>query len=342
MKMEFDGCYYPHINANDCIHCGKCSNSCPVLNKCENRLENVISDAYVGYCKDQRIRESSSSGGVFHLAAEWCVDKGGVVFGAGYRGIKVVHFYGENYSAIEKFKGSKYIQSDIGTCYREAEEILKKGRYVLFTGLPCQIEGLKLYLGKEYEKLYTIDLICHGVGAPGIWEKYVNVFHKNKEIKFINFKNKDAGWNQEQLVIQFANGNEYRKFPLEDYYTYGFNKNVFLREACYACKFKGVQRNSDLTIGDAWGVERYAPYFRDNKGCSLIFVHSENGQRLFRDIANRMDYAVADKEKAMHYNPRIMSSAPKSLYREKFYDNLKKYPFWLCMLMMKSGKEKMS
>lgn len=341
MKKEFDGCYYPYINTKDCINCGKCRSVCPVLGKDESKIENEVSDVYVGHCSDKKIRQSSSSGGIFPLAAEWCIDKGGVVFGAGYQGVKVVHSSGRNSCEIEKFKGSKYVQSDIGTTYREVEKILNTGRYVLFTGLPCQIEGLKSYLGKEYEKLYTIDLICHGVGAPGIWEKYIDVFYKNKIIESINFKNKDMGWNHEQLVMQFSNGKEYRKFPLEDYYTYGFNKNVFLRESCHECKFKGTDRNSDLTIGDAWGVERYAPRFHDDKGCSLVFVHSKKGQMLFQDMAVGMDFVTADREKALHYNPRMISSAPKSPQRERFYDNLTKYPFWLCMMVMKkTGGEK--
>ncbi len=338
MKKEFDGCYYPHINKTNCIDCGKCRSVCPILNRDETGMEEEP-DVYVGYCNDNAIRQSSSSGGIFPLAAEWCLDKGGVVFGAEFRGVKVVHSSGENYHEIEKFKGSKYVQSDIGTTYREAEKLLNEGRYVLFTGLPCQIEGLKSYLGKEYERLYTVDLICHGVGAPGIWEKYIKVFHNNKAIEFINFKNKDVGWNHEQFVIRFSDGKEYSRFPLEDSYTYGFNNNVFLREACYECKFKGKDRNSDLTIGDAWGVERYAPRFRDDKGCSLIFVHSKKGQILFQDMATKIEFARTDQEKAIYYNPRMVSSSPKSAYRNQFYNNLKKYPFWLCMRIMMNSKE---
>ena len=339
MKKEFDGCYYPRINAKECISCGRCRSVCPILKQNEITTENEVSDVYVGYCIDTKTRQTSSSGGMFSLAAEWCIDKGGVVFGAGYQGVKVIHSSGTNFYEIEKFKGSKYVQSDIGTTYRDAERLLCEGRYVLFTGLPCQIEGLKSYLGKEYEMLYTIDLICHGVGAPGIWEKYINVFHADKVITSINFKNKDAGWNHEQFVMQFSDGKEYRKFPLEDYYTYGFNKNVFLRESCYECRFKGTNKNSDLTIGDAWGVERYAPRFRDDKGCSLIFVHSQKGQQLFADMVAKMEYSPADKEKAVQYNARMISSSPKSPYREQFYNNLTKYPFWLCMALMKNSRK---
>lgn len=339
MQEEFDGCYYPHVNMKDCIDCGKCRKVCPVLNRSQTKEDNEASNVYAGYCKDHITRQLSSSGAIFPLAAEWCIDKGGIVFGAEYQGVKVVHSSGANSFEIEKFKGSKYVQSDIATTYKEAERLLREGRYVLFTGLPCQIEGLKSYLGKEYDKLYTIDLICHGVGAPGIWKKYIHVFHKNKKITSINFRNKDAGWNHEQFVMRFSDGTEYRKFPLEDYYTYGFNKNVFLREACYECKFKGIDRISDLTIGDAWGVERYVPRFRDDKGCSLIFVHSQKGKKLFADLAAKMQFAPADKEKAMQYNQRMISSAPKSPYREQFYNNLKKYPFWLCMALMKHSRK---
>ena len=211
---------------------------------------------------------------------------------------------------------------------------MKDGKYVLFTGLPCQIAGLKAYLGKEYEKLYTIDLICHGVGAPLIWDKYIEVFHHKRSIVDINFKNKEQGWNHEQLVIKYADKKEYRKFPLEDCYTYGFNRNIFLRPSCYECKFKGTNRKSDLTIGDAWGVENYAPRFRDNKGCSIIFVLSEKGREIFANIESGLNYIAVDAKKAIHFNQRMISSVPMNPEREVFYSDLKKYSFRYAMMRM--------
>ena len=339
MKTDFDGCNYPYINRKTCIQCGKCRRACPVIQKSENRqLEQSVA-TYVGHCTNERIRETSSSGAVFPLAAEWCIERGGIVFGARYDGIRVVHSQAETMEMVQQFKGSKYVQSDIGTVYKQVKDVLEKGKYVLFTGLPCQIEGLKTYLQREYERLYTIDLICHGVGAPGIWEEYIKVFHHGKKIKSIDFKNKDAGWNKEQLVIQYVNGKEYRRFPLDDYYDYGFNKNIFLRSACYNCKFKGLNRKSDLTIGDAWGVERYAPRFRDDKGCSLVFVHSKKGEDIFGAISKKMKYEVVDSEKAICYNQRMISSVSETPKRKEFYENLKKYSFRLSMMMMMRGEK---
>lgn len=340
MKMDFEGCIYPYINRKTCIQCGACRAVCPVLHKKEKQQPEQPIIAYAGYCTDEKIRRTSSSGAAFPLAAKWCIDKGGIVFGAQYDGIKVVHSQAETMEAVQLFKGSKYVQSNIGITYRQAKEALEKGRYVLYTGLPCQIEGLKAYLQKEYERLYTIDLICHGVGAPGIWEKYIKVFHRGKSIKHIDFKNKDAGWNREQLVIQYANGREYRRFPLDDYYDYGFNKNIFLRSACYNCKFKGFNRKSDLTIGDAWGVEKYAPRFRDDKGCSLVFVHSKKGEKIFEEISMKMKYEAVDGKKAVSYNQRMISSVQETPKRKEFYENLKEYSFRLSVMMMKSNDGK--
>lgn len=339
MKMDFEGLMFPYINKKTCLQCGKCRMACPVLQKEEEKEQTKQAFVtYVGHCADERIRGASSSGAVFPLAAEWCIDKGGIVFGARYDGIRVIHSQAETMEEVELFKGSKYVQSDIGITYRQAGEALEKGKYVLYTGLPCQIEGLKTYLQKEYKKLYTIDLICHGVGAPGIWGKYIKVFHRGKKIKHIDFKNKDAGWNREQLVIQYANGREYRRFPLDDYYDLGFNKNIFLRSACYDCKFKGFDRKSDLTIGDAWGVEKYAPRFRDNKGCSLVFIHSEKGQEIFKEISKKMKYEAVDGQKAVQYNQRMISSVPDTPDRKEFYENLKKYSFRLSMMKIKDKK----
>lgn len=338
MKMDFDGCSFPYINKKTCIRCGKCRRVCPVLQKEEKQQPEQALVTYVGYCTDEKLRRTSSSGAVFPLAAKWCISKGGVVFGAQYDGTRVIHSRAETMEEVRLFKGSKYVQSDIGITYRQAKEALEREKYVLYTGLPCQIEGLKAYLEKEYERLYTIDLICHGIGAPGIWEKYIKVFHRGKKINHIDFKNKDVGWNKEQLVIQYANGREYRRFPLDDYYDYGFNKNIFLRSACYDCKFKGFNRKSDLTIGDAWGVERYAPRFRDDKGCSLVFVHSEKGKEIFKEISKGMKYEAVEGKKAVTYNQRMISSVPKTPKRKEFYENLKKYSFRLSMMLTKGEK----
>lgn len=339
MKMDFEGFMFPYVNKKTCIQCGKCRLVCPILQKKEEKGHTgQVFATYVGYCTDEKIRRESSSGAVFPLAAGWCISKGGIVFGAKYDGTKVMHSQAETMEEARLFKGSKYVQSDIGLTYRQTREALERKKYVLYTGLPCQIEGLKAYLQKEYEKLYTIDLICHGVGAPGVWEKYIKVFHRGKKIKHIDFKNKDAGWNREQLVIQYANGKEYRRFPLDDYYDYGFNKNIFLRSACYDCKFKGFNRKSDLTIGDAWGVEKYAPRFRDDKGCSLVFVHSQKGKEIFEEISKRMKYEAVEGKKAVAYNQRMISSVPKTSKRKEFYENLNKYSFRLSMMMTK-GKE---
>lgn len=341
MKKSFDGCYYPAINHTDCIKCGKCKQICPIRNYNNQSEKEDYLNTYAGYAAEDRIREASSSGGIFSLAAEWFIAKDGWIFGAAYQNNKVIHTVGTCKEEVERLKGSKYVQSDIGYTYQEAETALKNGKYVLFTGLPCQIAGLKAYLGKEYEKLYTIDLICHGVGAPLIWDKYIKTFHHKKHIISINFKNKEHGWNHEQLVIKYENEKEYRKFPLEDCYTYGFNKNIFLRPSCYECKYKGTNRKSDLTIGDAWGVEHYAPRFRDDKGCSLIFIHSNKGREIFENIESRLNYVAVNAQKAIQFNQRMISSVDMNPEREMFYNDLRKYSFrYTMMRMMQREKHK--
>lgn len=334
MKRDFDGCLYPAINKKKCIECGKCKAVCPVRSKKNSRTKSESTVVYAGYCKKEAIRNTSSSGGIYPMVAEWIVAERGIVFGACYEDNMVVHASAVNKEGIEKFKGSKYVQSNIKRTYREAEEALKQGKKVLFTALPCQIEGLKSYLGKEYENLYTIDLICHGVGSPLIWKKYLEVFHGKKEIKSIDFKNKEKGWNQEQFVITYADGNRYIKNPMEDCYTYGFNTNVFLRPSCYQCKFKGVHRNSDITIGDAWGVERYVPKFRDNRGCSVIFIHSKKGTEIFDAIKEDLICTQVEADKVIRYNQRMITSVPMNSYREFYFNDLKRFPFRIVMKRM--------
>ena len=161
-----------------------------------------------------------------------------------------------------------------------------------------------------------------------------------KEIQDINFKNKEKGWNNEQFAITYADGSRYIKKPMEDCYTYGFNKNVFLRPSCYQCRFKGINRNSDITIGDAWGVERYIPKYRDNKGCSLIFIHSEKGHKIFDAIQERLTCAPVDVDKVIRYNQRMITSVPMNSKRKKFFEELGRYPFRVAMKnMMKSDRK---
>lgn len=338
LKMDFSGFFYPKVDKKKCTKCGKCFEVCPLRKEISSQEKDTV--AYVGYSKNEEQRKVSSSGGVFSLIAEYIIqNKKGIVFGAQFdEEFQVIHSCASNLAEIEKYRQSKYVQSNTGRTYEKAKELLEQGKWVLYSGTPCQIAGLKSFLGKEYDTLFCVDLVCHGVGAPGIWERYLRIFHSKDKITRINFKNKDNGWNNEQFVIEYYNKNEYRKYPEDDYYMYGFDHNIFLRESCYHCCFKGINRESDLTIGDAWGVEKYARKISDNKGCSLILVHSKKGVELFTIISSKMDYKNVNVDRAISFNQRIISSVEDTPMREKFYKDLKRYSFY--GTMKKLGRNK--
>ena len=288
-----------------------------------------IQQAYACINKNEEIRKNSSSGGIFTLLAEQVIEKDGVVFGAAFDDkYHIIHTYVENKNDLEKFRGSKYAQSNIGDCYKKAKEFLDQGRYVLFTGTPCQVEGFKMYLKKDYEKLYTQDIICHGTPSHKVWEKYLEYRERISEQKpeKISFRNKDEGWKLFNMKFEYQNSN-YKKNQNQDPYMQAFLKNASLRESCYNCKFKKKNRETDITLADFWGIENILPEMDDNKGTSLVIVHSEKGQQLFKDISEKMIYKSVDLDEALKYNPSMLKAAEPDPKRKEFFDNLDKVPF---------------
>lgn len=326
MEEDIKGFRYPVIDKQKCIDCSLCEKVCPILKKEE------ISDkpiAYAGYNKNEKVRINSSSGGIFTLLAEMILDKKGVVFGATFdENFNVIHTYIENKSEIEKFRGSKYTQSIIGNCYKRVKEFLKEERYVLFTGTPCQIEGLKRYLQKDFEKLYTQDIICHGVPSPKVWKKYLEYREKQDKEKpqKIYFRNKDNGWKLFNMKFKYSKF-EYLNNAQKDMYMQAFLKNTSLRDSCYNCSFKKKNRISDITLADFWGIENILPKMDDDKGTSLIIVNSNKGQKLFDEIKDKMIYEKVDFEEAIKYNKSMTESAKIDKYRERFFENLDKVDF---------------
>lgn len=259
----------------------------------------------------------SSSGGIFTLIAELIIDKGGAVFGAAFDGdFNVHHISVEAKSDLYKLRGSKYLQSTIGNAYKEAEKALNDDRYVLFTGTPCQIDGLLHYLKRDYEKLYTQDMICHGVPSPKLWQTYLKyqIFALGGDLNRESlpaFRRKDEGWKRYSVSLRFTCDTEYRQTLDKDLYMRAFISNICLRPSCYSCHSKSLNRNSDITLADFWGIENIMPEMFDDKGTSLIFVNTEKGKVLFDAIGSNIEFQKTDIQKAARNN----SSAYKSPYR---------------------------
>lgn len=324
LMEDKEGFYYPKIDKQKCTDCGLCLKKCVVHNsKFIRKHLNNEPKILASWNLNENIRNDSSSGGVFTTLANHIIDNKGVVFGAAFdNNLSLHHIEADTKEKISKLRGSKYLQSKIGTTYKEAKKYLKSGRKVLFSGTPCQIAGLCLYLGKHYENLYTVGLVCHGVPSPKVFKKYTQFLEKkyNSIIKSINFRDKSKGWKRYSTKIKFDNGFIYCNILNKDIFMRAFLSNLCLRPSCHNCKFTNIKRVSDITIGDFWGINRYKSSLDDDKGISLLLINSKKGQEIFNECNNNLFYEECDIEKSMQHNLKGPSIA--SANREKFFEEL--------------------
>ena len=324
MKADSEGFCYPNIDESKCIDCGMCKRVCPILNK----HIGSRGQAYACINKDENIRMRSSSGGVFTLIAEYVINCGGVVFGAAFDDeLNVCHTDIKSSEGLEKLRGSKYLQSKIGDTYKKAKEYLIKGRTVLFTGTPCQISGLKTYLGKDYDNLITQDLICHGAPSPKVWKKYLEYLSRIKNKKTDKnykpeFRDKSTGWVRYSMSVFFEPNERYTQRIGDNLYMKAFLNDLILRPSCYNCHSKSLERESDITLADFWGIEKLLPEMFDDKGTSLVFINSLKGQKIFESISDKMIYKAADIDEAVKYNPAAYKSCAMNKKRDKFMSEI--------------------
>ena len=308
MKEDREGFLQPHIDTKTCIGCHKCEKTCPILNPIEIPTD-FETQAYAAINKDEDVRMRSSSGGMFHALAKWTIEQGGVVFGARFNDQwEVVHDYTETIEGIEPFMRSKYVQSRIGDTFKQAKQFLDQGRWVLYSGTPCQIGGLKAYLKKDYEKLLAVDLICHGVPSPGVWRAYLKEAIKNDTLLDFNFRDKKDGWKEFQYVTTTTTTTTRREQQMANVFFRGFLKNIYLRESCYQCAFKTVHRSADITLADFWGVQDVYPQIDDNKGTSLVFCHSSIGLRVMQTLAPLFSMCIQPIDDAIAHNISMVES----------------------------------
>ena len=264
------------------------------------------------------------------MVAEQIVEDDGVIFGVGFDDkLNVIHHYVENKAELCRLRGSKYVQSRIGDSFKQAKDLLEQGRKVLFTGTPCQISGLKSYLVKDYDNLFCMDNICHGVPSPKVWKSYVS-FREDEacsQTRIVSFRRKDEGWKRYTVLFIFKNNTVYRETIEKDLFMRAFLKNVCLRPSCYACKFKTLHRESDITLADFWGIQRLLPEMDDDKGTSLIFVNSSKGQIMYEKIKNQILSREVDIQSAVLFNSAAIKSVGYNPNRDSFFEELDRLEF---------------
>lgn len=320
MTEDEEGFLYPKVDVSKCIDCHLCEKVCPVINQDEARTPLEV---YAAKNSDDDIRLKSSSGGIFTLLAEQTIKGGGVVFGACWdKDWNVKHDYVDNISDLQRFRSSKYLQSVIGDSYLKAEQFLKTGRKVMFTGTPCQISGLKHFLRKEYHNLLAVEVICHSVPSPGVWQQYLTtrlqtLKWEKSDIRNISFRDKKTGWKTYSFVIENKDGNSFIELSSKNAFMRGFLADLYTRPSCHACPAKQLRSGSDLTLGDFWGIESLMPEIDDDKGVSAIIVNSDKGKQVLHNI--NVELYEVQYDKLTTRNPALVKSFPITPKRIEFF-----------------------
>ncbi len=343
MHEDNEGFLYPKVDERLCVGCGLCEKVCPVINQGEKREPIVV---YAAKNPNEEIRLQSSSGGIFTMLAEQTIDKGGVVFGVGFnKEWEVEHQYTETKEGLAAFRGSKYVQSRVGNTFREAEEFLKQGREVLYSGTPCQIAALRNFLNKEYDNLLTVDVICHGAPSPGVFRAYLE---EEKEryaqrgeaknsvssvsirpiserdsltasggkvsVEAISFRDKEKGWEKFSFVLLLSKASAagekntvLSSYTLHEHpFLKGFLADLYLRPSCHACPAKELKSGSDITLGDYWGIASTMPELDDDKGVSAVLINTPKGVAAMNNISAELH--TASYEDVRQKNPAIYRS----------------------------------
>ncbi|MBE6801511.1 MAG: 4Fe-4S dicluster domain-containing protein [Ruminococcaceae bacterium] len=328
MIADKDGFLHPKIDKNICINCQACEKVCSVINN--KPKENKAVQPYAVYSKNDNVRSSSSSGGLFYTIAKHIIKHGGIVYGAAFdENLYLNHKGVESIEDLYMLQGSKYVQCDTKFCFREIKTHLDTQRPVLFCGTPCQVEGLLCYLKKPYENLFTLDFICHGVPSPKAWQEYIKHQEKtfSSKVRSASFRDKSKGWSYFSSKLEFVNQKEYSNIHYNDVFMKAFLQNVSLRKTCYNCKFKTVNRNSDITMGDLWGIKNILPDITDDKGVSVVFIQSEKGNRLFEQVNKELWIQEISFDSAIASNSAMTKSVYEHNFRGYFFKNLGKQNF---------------
>lgn len=322
MKEDKYGFLFPSIDENLCIDCQMCKKVCAYQNITET---NNPLKTWVAVSGNKKSLEKSASGGVFYTIANKVIKDGGCAVGAAFdSNFNLNHITARNSEELKKLQGSKYTQSSTNLIFRDIKKMLLNGEKVLFSGCPCQVAGLKAYLGKNYDNLVTVDLICHGVPSNRALKDYLKTFEnkKNISIKDFCFRDKSIGWGKNGSIISEKN-KKYKLFETSESYFFYFAHSLIMRENCYKCKYACKNRTGDISIGDFWGIEKEHPEIigkngiNESKGISVIIANTQKGIDIVEENKNLFQIYESSFEKASRGNEQLKRPSKYNPKREE-------------------------
>lgn len=324
-----EGFWYPKVDYDMCIKCGKCIKTCPSLSDCHNPVAGEPA-VYAAWALDDSIRLKSTSGGIFYILAEEMLKENGLIAACKYTDDykAAYHTIGDTIEDLEAFKGSKYFQSDTEGIYRRVLEQLRTGKKVLFCGAPCQVAGLNRYVGVNNPNLVTIDFICRGINSPMVFKKYVDECekHHGSPVKKVHLKNKNKGWTRLGTYMEFQNGKEYYRNRITDPWVNGYIQgDLFMRPCCAECKYKERIRVADISIGDFWGLKGTKEDLF--KGISVVLVNTQKGGEYLQRIKEKLFIEPHTYEEASNGNGCLLTSAKMGMHRQEFFDRVNDMEF---------------
>ena len=328
MQPDAEGFSYPAVDPALCVSCDLCEKRCPV--GAAHEAHSV--QAFGAQHRDTAVRGASSSGGVFTALARRMVSQGGVVFGAAFDDrLHVEHIGAMDESEIAGMRGSKYVQSDTADAIANAAALLARGIPVLFTGTPCQIDGLLARVrGKDREKLLTVDFVCHGVPSPGVFTSYIESLERahGQRVTAYAFRDKRLGWKNFSAVAMLEDGTQLSGTQTDEPFLYGFLQNLYLRPSCTQCTaLRGAQHRADLTLADLWGAQDVCPERDDDTGLSLVMVNTQKGRQALREVERELTVFPMRTDALLRYNPSIEHTAKAHPKRARFFRMYEKHGF---------------
>lgn len=328
MQPDEEGFLYPVCESSLCTDCHLCEQVCPIIARDRRQPDTLPDKVFALRNKDAEKLRSSSSGGAFAAMTEEILNRNGIVYGAEYNeSFEVVHCGETKADGALKFRGSKYVQSDLRGVFKEIRAKLRKGMPLLFSGTPCQVEGLKRFLIKPYDNLVTVDILCHGVPSPKVFADYVRFINTYSvgHLQGIFMKDKTFGWGYQDTRLFFQKGRSEFNTPLSLLWNRIYYDHVANRPACHRCRFTNFHRPGDLTIGDFWGIEKSHKDFSSPSGISLLMINTVKGSMLWENIRHHFDYIESDTDKCLQ--PVLQYPRPESSERIRFWEEYRKLGF---------------